>query len=341
MNRKFYTRLTLIAIILIIVASFYTLPYYVTKPGMAKELQSVVEVEGGDDSAGSFMLTTIRMGKANIFSYIMTKISKYQVLYPEASVRGDDETDQEYNIRQLHLMEGSKNSAIKVAYEEAGKSIKFKYLGVYVLNVIKGMPAAERLEAGDEIIKIDDFVFNSSKEFIDYVSKKDKGDTVSLLFKRGDEEMTADIQLQTFPKDNSGRVGIGISLEDDKVAITDPKIKVNTEQIGGPSAGLMFSLEIFDQLLSEDMTRGFQIAGTGTIDEDGKVGPIGGIQQKIVAADKAGAEIFFAPNEGGKKGSNYKEALVASKDIKTTMKIVPVDSFAEAVDYLKQLEPKS
>lgn len=73
----------------------------------------------------------------------------------------------------------------------------------------------------------------------------------------------------------------------------DPTVKVKTDEIGGPSAGLMFSLEIYNQLTSEDLTKGYQIAGTGTIDEKGAVGPIGGIEQKIVAADKAGAEIFL------------------------------------------------
>ena len=80
-----------------------------------------------------------------------------------------------------------------------------------------------------------------------------------------------------------------------------PKVTVKTDEIGGPSAGFMFSLEIYNQLTEEDLTKGYQIAGTGTIDADGTVGPIGGIEQKIVAADKAGAEFFFAPNEKGSK----------------------------------------
>ncbi|MFP3361706.1 S16 family serine protease, partial [Planococcus sp. SIMBA_143] len=75
----------------------------------------------------------------------------------------------------------------------------------------------------------------------------------------------------------------------------DPSIKINTDEIGGPSAGLMFSLEIYNQLTEEDWTKGYEIAGTGTINDEGEVGPIGGIKQKIVAADGSGAEIFFAP----------------------------------------------
>ena len=81
----------------------------------------------------------------------------------------------------------------------------------------------------------------------------------------------------------------------------------------------MFSLEIYNQLTLGDLTKGYQIAGTGTIDEGGKVGPIGGIGQKVVAADHSGADIFFAPNENGAAHSNYQDALIAAKDIDTKM----------------------
>jgi PDZ domain-containing protein len=102
----------------------------------------------------------------------------------------------------------------------------------------------------------------------------------------------------------------------------------------------MFSLEIYNQLTKEDITKGHHIAGTGTIDVNGTVGPIGGIEQKINAADKAGAEIFFAPNEKGAKDSNYRAAVKTAKDIGTKMKIVPVDTFDDAVHYLQKLPQK-
>jgi len=103
---------------------------------------------------------------------------------------------------------------------------------------------------------------------------------------------------------------------------------------------LMMSLEIYNQLVDEDITKGYKIAGTGTIDPSGKVGRIGGIEQKIVAAHKSGADIFFAPNENGEKNSNYQMALKTAEDIKTKMVIVPVDTFEDALKYLDSLEPK-
>ena len=339
MNRKTWVRVFAVAAIILIASALYSLPYYVTKPGMAKELEPIIKVPGADEEEGSFMLTTVRMGKANIYSYLVAKWSKYQEIYPESSIRSEDETDEEYNTRQLHLMDGSKNNAITVAFEKAGKKVEHQYLGVYVLDVLDGMPASEILEAGDQIIQIDDLKFESAQEFMDYINTKKAGDKVELVFERNGTEDKAEITLKAF-KDDPKRAGVGISLDDAQKVVTNPNITIDSEQIGGPSAGLMFSLEIYNQLIDGDITKGYNIAGTGTIAEEGTVGPIGGIQQKIVAADKSGAEIFFAPNENGAGQSNYRDALVAAKDIETDMKIVPIDTFDDAIRYLNGLKAK-
>ena len=112
----------------------------------------------------------------------------------------------------------------------------------------------------------------------------------------------------------------------------------------GPSAGLMFSLAIYTQIADTGLRNGRIVAGTGTIDRDGNVGDIGGIDKKVVAASRQGANIFFAPDnpvtEEAKKAdpnakSNYETALEAAKTIKTEMKIVPVKTLQDAIDYLK------
>ncbi len=339
MNRKTHVLPILVTVFLVLASAFYYLPYYVTKPGMAKELEPIIEVSDGDQAEGSFMLTTVRMGRANIYSYLLAKWDKYQEIYAESSVRVEGETDEEYNVRQLHLMDNSKNHAIKVAYEKAGKNFSYKYLGVYVLDVHEDMPAADVLKAGDQIIQVDNLRFESSRQFMDYIATKKAGDKIQIVYKREETKKRATIALKPF-KDRPNQVGLGISLDDYTRVTTDPVVSINSEQIGGPSAGLMFSLEIYNQLTKGDLTKGYQIAGTGTMDEAGKVGPIGGIGQKIVAADKSGADIFFAPNENGSTRSNYQDALIAAKDIDTKMKIVPVDSFEQAVEYLEQLKKK-
>lgn len=340
MSRKTSIRLSILAAVILMASALYYLPYYVSKPGMAKELEPIIEVEGGYDEEGSFMLTTVRMGRANIYAYIIAKLSKYQEIYALEDIRADNESDEEYNIRQLHMMDSSKTSAIEVAYNKAGIPVKYKYKGVYVLRVMEGMPAEEKLMPGDLVFEVDENAFESSDEFIKYIGSKKPGDIVKLSYKRNGKSNQVEVPLKAL-EDGSNRAAVGIQLVDDKEIDVDPDVTVQSDEIGGPSAGLMFSLEIYNQLTEEDLTKGYQIAGTGTITPDGIVGRIGGIQQKVVAADKAGAEIFFAPYEKGAKDSNYEEAMLAAKDIDTKMEIVPVDTFSDAVSYLEKLKKKS
>jgi Lon-like protease len=339
MRKKLYIGSALVISIIFIWGMFYSLPYYVSKPGMAKELGPIIKVEGGDKDEGNFMLTTVRMGRANIYSYLEAKIRKYEEIYPLDMILNKTETEEEYNARQLHLMAGSKLNAIEVAYRKAGLPVKYKYKGIYVMQVIPKMPADGKLSAGDRIFKVDGQQLPSSEKFIDYVSKKQAGEKVTLTYLRNKSTKTVTLKLQPF-KEDPQKVGIGISLVDDKEIVVDPKVSVKTDEIGGPSAGFMFSLEIYNQLTEGDLTKSYQIAGTGTIDVDGTVGPIGGIEQKIVAADKAGAEFFLAPNEKGIQNSNYRDALKTARDIKTKMKIVPIDTFDDAVSYLEKLKEK-
>jgi len=339
MRKKIYIGSLILLAFLLIGGMYYSLPYYVSKPGMAKELGPIITVEDGYKDEGNFMLTTVRMGRANIYSYLEAKLGKYQEIYPLEKILYKKETEEEYNARQLHLMAGSKLNAIAVAYRKAGLPIDYKYKGIYVVQVVPGMPAEGKLHAGDRIFKVDGREFPSSEKFIEYVGKKHAGEKVTLTYSRSKKTNKVTLILQPFKEDPT-KIGIGISLVDDKEIIVDPKVKVRTDEIGGPSAGFMFTLEIYNQLTSEDLTRGYQIAGTGTIDEEGNVGPIGGIEQKIVAADKAGAEIFLAPNEKGAKNSNYRAAVKTARDIHTKMKIIPIDTFNEAVQYLEKLPEK-
>ncbi|MDX8342985.1 SepM family pheromone-processing serine protease [Rossellomorea sp. YZS02] len=346
MKTKTLIRTLVIMTIIMVASSFYYLPYYVTKPGSAHELDPIVHVENGYQDDGELMLTTVRMGRANIYAYLMASIRKYEYIFPVDEIRSPHESDEEYNLRQLQLMNNSQSHAIEVAYKKAGKPYKYNYKGIYVLNIYPSMPAEDVLKPGDRITAIDGQTFQSSQEFIDYVSGKAKGDKVEITYVRNKNKKVETIPLEAFP-DIPDKVGLGITLSDDKEIVTDPPVKLETEEIGGPSAGLMFSLEIYDQLTEDDLPKGHRIAGTGTISEDGKVGRIGGIEQKIIAADKAGAEYFLAPDETITKEmkekypdleSNYVAAIRTAEDIGTDMKVVPVRSFEEALAFLQTID---
>ncbi|MGV3466985.1 MAG: SepM family pheromone-processing serine protease [Heyndrickxia sp.] len=346
MKRKLRYPVTLIIVILLLALFFYRLPFYIEKPGMAHELESIVKVQGGYDEKGKLMLTTVQLGKANIYDYLLAKIKKYDEIVSVNEIKDQNQTDEEYNVYQLYLMESSKHNAIQIAYKKAKKPYHFVYKGVYVLDIYPKMPAAKVFKPGDRIVRVDNHTFTSSEQFIHYIAEKRAGDVVRVGYIRNNEEKTNSIKLTSF-KAAGGKIGMGIGLVDNRELIAKPKVSLQTDNIGGPSAGLMFSLEIYNQLTKQDITKGYSIAGTGTIDPEGKVGRIGGIDKKVVAASREGADIFFAPDDEitpeMKKAvpnikSNYREALAAAKDIGTKMKIVPVKSFDDAVSYLQKLK---
>lgn len=312
MKKRTYMITFLLGAVASLLFIFVQLPYYVTMPGTAQALEPLVHVENGDKDEGSLMLTTVRMGRANIASYLLAHVRPYYELYPLQEIKQEGETDEEYTNRQLYLMEQSKEAAIVVAYKNAHKPVSYQPRGVYVMSVVPGMPAEHILQVGDRIVRIDGKTMNTSEQLIQYVRQKKKGDQVSITWKRNGKENTASFSLAPFPQ-SPKQIGLGVSLMTDYDVVTDPPVRIDSEKIGGPSAGLMFSLEIYNQLVEEDITKGHKIAGTGTINMNGEIGPIGGISQKVVAADQAGADIFFAPNEKGAKNSNYREAVKTAK----------------------------
>lgn len=339
LNKQIKIRIVLLLTAAIfLVGTLIPIPYYVTRPGSAIELSPIVVVENGDDQdQGEFMLTTVLMGKATIFSYLLAKVKDYYHIYDEKSIRQENETDEEYYVRQLYMMTSAKQNAIETAFTYADIPYETTYKGVYVLSVLENLPAHNYIQAGDVITKLNGNKLLSSDELITYVSTKNVKDVVELTIERDGVEQQVAIELGYVEKD---RVGIGITLVDDKDIITNPNVSIDSSDIGGPSAGLMFSLEIYSQLEEGDLTKGYQIAGTGTISPDGVVGPIGGVEQKIVAADQAGAEIFFAPMENGAADSDYERALETAKAINSKMKVIGVNTFEDAINYLNSLEEK-
>lgn len=162
---------------------------------------------------------------------------------------------------------------------------------------------------------------------------------IELEIIREDEQLSKQLELKSFA-DNPSRVGIGVQLVTDRRVNVNPKVEFSSGNIGGPSAGLMFALKIYDLLTEIDLTNGYQIAGTGEVDYDGNVIRIGGVDKKVIAAHKAGCDIFLVPNEDGAADSNYVIAKETAEKINTAMEIVPVDTFAEALEYLEQLPSK-
>jgi len=331
----------LFVMLLMVASIFIPVPYYVMRPGSAVALGPIIQVEEGKkDAKGSFMLTTVRMGEANPFWYVYAHLSPDAELVEKETVLNGG-SDDDFTKREQAVMQNSQKIAEAVAFRLAGYPVKVENHGVTVMGTAEGLPAKGKLQVGDVIIAVDGQKTMERTILQQYLVKKKVGETVEITFLRDEEERTESITLAEIADENGKRPGIGISLDNYQTIEIPKEVTIASKNIGGPSAGLMFTLEIYDQLKKDlDLTRGYKIAGTGTISDDGTIGRIGGINHKIVAADSAGAEIFFAPDDEGYATSNYEDAVATAKRIGTTMKIVPVKNVRDALKYLSALAPK-
>ncbi|MBM7635446.1 SepM family pheromone-processing serine protease [Streptococcus saliviloxodontae] len=316
--------------ILLAVAILVPLPYYVEMPGGAFDIAQVLTVNDKEDKEkGSYEFVAVSQVRAT-FAWLL-----YAWATPFTDITTAEETTGDYSeadyirINQFY-METSQNTAIYQAMTLAGKSVTLDYQGVYVLSVSDKSTFKGVLNLADTVTGVDGHTFNSSQELINFVADLDLGADVTVQYTSQGQKKEAKGKIISL---SNGKNGIGIGLVDHTVVKSDDKVTFSTGAVGGPSAGLMFTLDIYDQLSTEDLRKGRVIAGTGTIGMDGSVGEIGGIDKKVVSAAKSGASIFFAP-----AGDNYKAAVKAAKKYGTDMKIVKVSTVQEAIDYLRNTD---
>lgn len=313
------------------------IPYYVEGPGATIDLSELITVNGKeDDFSGSFSLTSVGIRQATVLTAAKAKFSDFEEVVSKEALMGGATTE-EYDQIQAYYMESSQNAAIEQALKLAEKPYEMSYLGVYVMSVEPNSTFYGKIAVGDTVTQVNGKSFASADELVAYVHGQTVGDTVTVTYLHDGKEKEASGKLIALPKPNEGKAGIGISLTSHTEIKTDESIKFDVDNIGGPSAGLMFTLEIYQQLVGKDLRKGLDIAGTGTMEADGTVGQIGGIDKKVASASESGAKVFFAPKGSSKEDTNYEEAKAAAKKLGTDMKIVPVGTLADAVAYLEQM----
>jgi PDZ domain-containing protein len=193
---------------------------------------------------------------------------------------------------------------------------------VVVQSVSPGTPAARVLQPGDTLLSLNGRPLDQVTQLLDAVRASPPGTSLRLTVRRG--RRTLSLRVGTARQD--GETIIGIVPEERP----DPplSIRIDLQNVGGPSAGMMFALGIIDKLSPAGLTGGRSIAGTGTMDFAGDVGPIGGIQQKVFAAAQAGATVFLAPSS---------ECAAAQQVAPRRLRVIPVNTLSGAVAALKAL----
>jgi len=330
----------------IAVSFFIPTPYYIYMPGSAEELASKVSVENGQkDEKGNLMLTTVlSMPASNIYYLAYGYLAPHAEFRKEEEVKGDF-SDLEYDRLLKHMMTTSQQAAIINAYRAAGEPYEIEYQGIFVNGFTKDSRAKGKLEAGDVILEADGKPMKKAEDFLEYLkSSKKAGDKVKIVYTRDEQRGEMELDVMEVESTTNGnaekRLGIGFFPENTIALHTPRKVDIHADDIGGPSAGLMFSLEIYSQLTPGDLTKGYRIAGTGQIDLNGNVKQIGGIRHKIVAAENEEADIFFAPADVAPNDANTKEAQDEAAQRGSKFKVVPVKTMQDAIDYLKQLPEK-
>lgn len=301
--------------------------YYFMAPG--PPYQWDIEIEGANayDYQGNLYQLTVRRDEANYFTYIWAKVDNSVDLYSREVILPKGVTPQELSEISMQNMKTSENVAIAVALNFLDYEIQTQGDGVLVVGVMDDSPVAGKLLKEDLIISINNEVINSTTEFIALLRTYEIGDMVSIGLIRKDNEISIETKLiEHIDYENEPMVGFLASTPNERF-VFPISVDIDTGNVGGPSAGLMMALNVYNSLTEFDITKGLKVAGTGTIEIDGSVGPVGGVKQKVIAAKNAGSSLILVPIANFDDVKSY---------IDEGTNIVAVESFNEALDVISE-----
>lgn len=325
-------------VIIVYVAVFMGTPYIVYQPGSASEIAPMIKVENGDeDEEGVFMMTTVSSSYANVVLLVMSAFNPHAEVVPKETRLGDH-TEEEYAAEQVFYMSSSQSNAVEAAYRAAEIAYDKVTDYLFVFSV-PGEGNKGHFQPGDRILRVDGEAIPDQPALVKLLADKAVGDEVEVELQRGGERLTERVHLiEVGGGEEEKRPGLGVmigAVQSVKPEDPDHTVSFVDTRVGGPSAGLMFAMEIYNRLTPGDLTKGYRVAGTGTINPEGEVGPIGGIKHKIVAAERQRTDIFFVPQR------NAAEAEAKAKAIGSDMKLVPVTNMEEALAYMEALPVKA
>lgn len=295
-----------LTVVLLVAVLLAPLPYSVYSPGptfdvLGKDVNEseIIQVVGHksyrDD--GQIRFTTVSASplgeKERLFTALEAWIDPHRAVIPYDIAHPEDQTAKDEERQGQVSMITSQGTAIANAMRELGYKVP---TGIQVAYVDKDGTAFGKLRVRDKILEVDGARLKDAQQLVDTIQKHGPGDPVALLIERNHKRLTVDVEPEETVVDGDKAMRIGITPGLGYDFPFDVTIQVDPS-IGGPSAGLMFSLAVYDTLTPGSLTDGETIAGTGELFDDGAVGPIGGIAQKIAGAEDAGAELFFVPKD--------------------------------------------
>lgn len=335
-----------VLIAVVVVAGFLIhLPKVIISPGSATPLDAqVVQIHGAPtypESTGDIRFLTVRVSSRdpNVWRVVTAWLDPDRDVEDKGTVQGclTDADNRQYNS---DLMDQSQNDAKYVALTRLGYSVPANPVQTRVVEVCSDAPAHGKLQTGDQVLAIDGNDVTNVSQIGDLVRAHQPGDRVSVTYDRNGVTSTATItagRLRTegtgtsarqacVPAEgsNTGTTCLGVASQEFATYQLPIDVKINTQLVGGPSAGLAFTLAIIDDLTPGSLTGGKQVAVTGTIAPDGSVGEVGGVQQKAITARTNGVQLMIVPKR------EVADARRGAGDVR----VVGVDNIGEALDAL-------
>lgn len=325
---------------------FLPMPYLVASPGAIVnttgdfEGEPVIAIEGTDSyehEDGALSMVTVQYAggperRLDFFTVVTAWLSPTDAVLPEELLFPADRTPEEVSERQTLQMNDSQTDATAAALNEL--DIAYEAIPV-VADAVEDMPAEGLVEPGDVVLSVDGQEVPTetgngeeavgSAAVVELVGDREPGDPVDVVLDRDGETVEVEIISE---EGDQGTAAVGMLIADDTDFPIDVDIRVG--EIGGPSAGLVFALGIMDRLSEESVTGGARVAGSGTITSEGEVGGISGIPQKMVSAQRDGAEYFFVAAESCSQ--------VTQSAAYGEIEVVSIETLTDAVEALETIE---
>jgi PDZ domain-containing protein len=324
-----------LVVLLSAVAALLPVPYVALLPGPTTNTlgkvsnKALIRIDGHRTypDKGHLDLTTVSVvggpqRRMDLVTALRGWLSRTISIVPEETIYPDGQSAKQAELQSNNEMRDSQENATTAALRHLGIPVTTR---VTVESLAPGSAARGKLREGDVLVAVDGKVIAGGATLRNVITKHKPGERVRLAVDRAGERR--DVTVTTKKAPDNGRAIVGISTRDE--ADYPFTVAISLQDVGGPSAGLMFALGIVDKLTPGSLTAGAYVAGTGTIDDQGDVGPIGGIPQKMLGAKKSGATIFLAP------AGNCAEAVRNEPD---NLRLVKVTDLSSAVSSLQKLD---
>jgi PDZ domain-containing protein len=342
--------LVVLIVAVVIIASQIRLDYYAISPGSAQAVDPLVTVPPGQSHPvhGSILLTDVLLSQVSLLSYLPDLLSSDTDIVPSSALLGPYTPPDQLVAQGYVEMAQSQAYAKAAALKQLGYSVPEQDAGALVFSVATGSPASPSLKVAQIVTAVDGTPTPTGCAFVGALAPLAPGTAVQLSVEQSTVNGNGLIQpgpthqetitlakrpagaghASVCPGVSAPQSFLGVSVETQQDFTYPFPVSVDTSQIGGPSAGLAMTLAIIDKLSNGDLTGGRKVAATGTIDQNGNVGDVGGVPQKTVAVEQAGATAFFVPPQ---------ELAAAKSKATPSLHVYAVATLSQALKDLERL----